>query len=86
MTNINHGLTVYSGGHGDASQQLQRPVVYKKDGHTLARSWEYQHERPEAARNSVYDMLRQGPTSEKLALDWEEYDRWDPDNCLVRGR
>ena len=66
MANINHGLTAYSGGHGDASQQLQRPVVYKKDGYTLACSWEY--ESPEAARNSVYDMLRQGPTSEKLTL------------------
>ena len=27
----NHGLTVYSGGHGDASQRLQRPVFYRKD-------------------------------------------------------
>ena len=86
MTNINHRLTVYSGGHGDASQQLQRPVVYKKDGRTLTRSWEYEYESPEAAHNSIYDMLHQGPTSEKLALGWEESDRWGPDNYLVRGR
>ena len=32
----NHGLTVYSGGHGDASQRLQRPVVYRKDSSTRA--------------------------------------------------
>ena len=64
MTNINYGLTVYSDGHGDASQQLQKPVVYKKDSRTLTRSWEYKYERPEAARSSVYNMFRQGPTSE----------------------
>lgn len=86
MTNISCGLTVYTGGHGDAFQQLQRPVVHKKDSHTLIRSWEYAYESPEAACNSVYNMLRQGPTSEKLALGWEESDRWGPDNCLVCGR
>ena len=84
MANINHGLTVYSGSHGDASQQLQRPVVYKKDGRTLACSWEY--ESPEAACNSVYDMLHQGSTSEKLALGWGKSDRWGLDNSLVHGR
>ena len=68
VANANHGLTVYSGGHGDASQQLQRPVVYKKNSRILACSWEY--ESPEAARNSIYDILRQGPTSEKLTLGW----------------
>lgn len=85
VANIN-GLTVYSGSQGDASQQLQRPVVYKKDGHTLAHSWEYEYESPEAARNSVYDMLRHEPTSEKLALGWEESNCWGPNNYLVRGR
>jgi hypothetical protein len=61
-------------------------VVYRKDGRTSTRSWEHECESPEAACNSVYDMLRQGPTSEKLALGWEEPDRWGPDNYLVRGR
>ena len=54
-------------------------------GRVRTHAIEYEYESREQAREAVYDMLAQGPVSEKFGLGWEEFDCWVPDNYLVRG-